>query len=67
MADSILIQFRIPKKYADDLVRHTNEISGGIGFEITPSSFVKSQTMKWLAKQFDKPKQPERDLADYFK
>jgi hypothetical protein len=66
MADSILIQFRVPKKYADSLVRHTNELSETIGYEITPSSFVKSQTMKWMTKQFDQPKQPERSLKDYF-
>lgn len=64
MADSILIQFRIPKKHADNLVKHTNELSDKVGWEITPSSFVKSQTIRWLEKQYAKPEAPKKDLKE---
>ena len=65
MKDSILIQFRIPQKYVEHVKNYTTKLSDELGYTITPSAFIKSQTVKWLAKQFpDEPQPPKKDFND---
>lgn len=60
---SIVIQFRLAQPYADALIVEANTLSERLGYEITPSSLVKSRLIKNMEKQVV-PK-PTRSITDY--
>ena len=62
---SIVIQFRLAQPYANNLVNEAIELSSQLGYEITPSSLVKSRLIKFIQKKAESSP-PQKGLAEIY-
>ena len=64
-AKSIVIQFRLAQPFADALVHEAHTLSEQLGYEITPSSLVKSRLVKSMQKRAESTPQ-KKSLEDVY-